>query len=127
MRIVTAGATDAVGQMLRLREILRACVGLVAVQTDGRSLRRSELLEADDLSRVATAIDVRLRRAVAALAAVLIAFQQRRMRSSGEVLVPNLLMTRLADIGLGILTSARRFARKHAGCWRGLRGRSTWL
>ena len=103
VRTMACGATDAVRQMLGLGEILRFQTGLMALGTDGNSLRWSQCLEADDLGNVASAVNVRLRRTMAGLASMLVALEQRRMRSVGEVLVPDFLVTSLADVGLGVL------------------------
>lgn len=73
VRTVTRRATDAVRQVRRLGKVLRLQAGLVALRTDGCGLRRTQLLEANDLGGVAAAFHMRLRWAVAALASMLIA------------------------------------------------------
>ena len=118
VRAVAGGATDAAGQVLRLGEVLRLQAGLVTLGADRRSLCRAQRLEANDLGDVAAAVNVRLGGTVAGLASVLVALKQRRMRSAGEVLVPDLLVAGLADVILRILPSGRKG--QHSG---GLRGR----
>jgi len=89
--------------MLRLGEVLRLQARLVARRTDRSSLCRSQSLEADDLRDIATALDMRLRGAVAGLASVLVTLKQHRMRRAGKVFLPNLLVAGLADLGVSIL------------------------
>jgi hypothetical protein len=74
----------------------------MALGADGRSLRRAQGFEADDLRDIAPAVNVRLRRAVTSLASVLVALQQCRMRRVEEVLGPNFFVTGLADIIIGV-------------------------
>ena len=105
VRTVARGATHSIGEMCRLGEILGFKARLMTGSADRRRLRRTQSLETNDLGDIASTIDVRLPRAVAGLASVLIAFQQRRMRSCGEVLFPDLLMTGLADGVIGILSA----------------------
>jgi len=102
VRAVAGGATDAVGQVFRLGEVLRLRARLMALGADGRSLRRAQGFEADDLRDIAPAVNVRLRRAVTSLASVLVALQQCRMRRVEEVLGPNFFVTGLADIIIGV-------------------------
>ena len=83
----------------------------MAGRTDRSSLRRSQGLEADDLRDIATALNMRLRGAVASLASVLVTLKQRRMRRAGKVLLPNFLVTRFADVIVRILGSSRRWER----------------
>ena len=68
---------------------------------------RTECLEANDLRDVAAAVNVRLRRAMAGLASVLVALEQRRVRSVRKVLVPNFLVARLANFGFSVLARRR--------------------
>ena len=93
--------------MLGLGKILRFQARLMALRANRSGLRRSQGLKPDDLAGIAAAFDVRLRRTMTRLAAMLIALQQRRMRSVCEVFLPDFLMTRLADVGLGILSTRR--------------------
>ena len=58
---------------------------------------------------------------MAALASVLVALQQRGMRSAGKVLLPDFLMAGFADVGFGVLAAGDREARRMSGelgCWR---------
>src|ERR1039457_823494 len=103
VRAVARSATDAARQVSGLGKILRLQAGLVALGADGRRRRRSQRLEANDLGDVAAAVNVGLRRTMTRLASVLVALQQCRVRSVGEVLVPDFLVTSLADAGLSVL------------------------
>jgi len=69
------GAADAIRQVRRLAEILRLQAGLMTLRADGRGLRRTQFFEANDLVGVAASVDVSLRRAMAALTPMLLAFQ----------------------------------------------------
>ena len=114
VRTVTRSAADAVGQVRGLGEILRLQARLVTLGTDGCCLRRAQRLEANDLGDIAAAVDVRLRRAMTGLASVLVALEQRCVRSVGEVLVPDFLVAGLADVGLGVLAARSSRARTAA-------------
>lgn len=105
VRAVARGATDSVGEMSGFGEVLGLETGLVALGTDGGCLRRGESLEADDLGDVSAALDMRLRRTVTGLASVLFALEQGRVRSVGEMLVPDFFVASFADVGLGILAA----------------------
>ena len=116
MRAVTAGATDAIGQMRGAGKVLRLQAGLMALGADGSGLGRTQLLEANDLGDVATAVDMRLSRPMAGLASVLIAFQQGRVGRVCEVFVPDFLMTSLTDVGVSVLGRGTR--ERAGGLWR---------
>jgi len=73
---VTGSATDPVGHMSRLREVLRFQARLVAFRADGGGLGRCQSLKPDDLGDIPTAVNMRLARPMTTLAAVLIALQQ---------------------------------------------------
>jgi len=83
-----------------------------------RGLGWTQIFEADDLGDVAAAINMGLRGAVTALASVLVPFQQRSVRSTGKMLLPNFLVAGLADVSLGVL--ATRGTGQRGGflrCW----------
>jgi len=88
-------------------KVLRLQAGLVAPGADLRALRRTEGLEADDFGGIAAAVNVGLSGTVAALTSVLVALQQRGVRSAGKVLLPQLLMAGLANAGLSVLAASR--------------------
>ena len=111
---VAGGATDTVGKMGGFREVLGFETGLVTPGADGSGLRRRECLKADDFSYIPAAVNVRLTRAVAALASVLIAFEQCCVRSIRKVLVPDFLVAGLTDLGVSELAAG--VARKRGGC-----------
>src|SRR5271166_4727264 len=111
MRAVTRSATDAVRQMLGLGEILRLQAGLVAFGTDGGSLSRRQSFEADNFTDIATAVHMRLRRAVAGLAAMLVTLEEGRMRCGSKMFFPDLLVAGLADVGFGVLAAAGSWKR----------------
>ena len=102
--------------MLGLGEILRLQAGLVAFGTDGGSLSRRQSFEADNFSDIATAVYMRLRRAVAGLAAMLVTLEEGRMRCGSKMLFPDLLVAGLADVGFGVL--AADGSRKRCRCLR---------
>ena len=118
VRAMTTGATDTIRQVFRLGEVLRFQTRLVALGADRCRLRRAQIFEADDLGDVAAAIDVGLAGTVTSLASMLIALQQGRMRCAGEVLLPDLLMTALANVGWSVLV-ARRVGKGVRGLRRG--------
>jgi len=72
---VAGGATDAAGKMSGLGKVLCFKTGLVAFGTDSRRLCRSQRFKPNDLGDIAAAVNMRLARAVTALASVLIAFE----------------------------------------------------
>lgn len=75
----------------------------MALGADRCCLGWAQLLEADDLGDIAAAINMGLCRTMAALASVLIALEQRGMGRVRKVLVPHVLMARLANIGRSVL------------------------
>lgn len=113
---VTGGTADAIGQVLRVGKILRFQAGLVALGTDRRGLGRTQGFETNDLGGIAAAVNVGLRGAVTSLTSVLIAFEQRGVRRTREVLVPHFLVTRLANVSVGVLAARR--SRERGGCLR---------
>jgi len=74
----------------------------MALCANGRGFGRTQVLEADDLGYIAAAIHVRLAWTVARLAAMLVAFQKRRVGRTGKVLVPDFLVAGLANIRVRI-------------------------
>jgi hypothetical protein len=119
---VTGSTADAIRQVLRVGEILRFQTGLVALRTDRRRLGGAQRLETNDLGDIAAAVNVGLCRAMASLASMLIALEQRGVRRTGEVFIPHFLVTGLANLGVGVLAAARSGER--GGC---LRSRVTWV
>ena len=119
---VTGGTTDAIRQVLRVGKILRFQTGLVALRTDRRRLGRTQRFETNDLGGIAAALNVGLCRTMTSLAAMLIALEQRGVRRTGEVLVPDFLVAGLANLGVGVLAASRSGER--SGC---LRSRVTWV
>ena len=111
MWTVTRSATQAVGQVLGLGEILRLQTGLMALGANRSRLRGTQGLEPNDLGGIATTVYVGLRRTMTRLASMLVALKQCRMRSIGEVLVPDFLVTRFADVIVRILGSTRSWER----------------
>ncbi len=120
MRTVTVRATDAAGQVFGLGKILRLQAGLMTFRADRCRFGWTQLFKANNFGGITAALNVGLRGAVTSLTTVLIAFQQRRMRSSREVLVPDFLVAGLASVGLGVLGGGR--AGERGGC---LRSRSS--
>ena len=114
VRAVAGGATEAVRQMSRIGEVLCFQAGLMASAADLRGFSRTQGFEADDLGDVATAIHVGLPRTVATLASMLVAFQQRVMRSARKVFLPDFLVTGFADVRFGVLAAGR--AGQCCGC-----------
>ena len=104
---MTVRARNATRQVLGLGEVLRFQASLMASRADLRGLSWTQGFEANDLGDVAAAIHVGLAGTVTALASMLIAFQQGRMRCAGEVLLPDLLMTALANVGWSVLVARR--------------------
>ena len=105
VRTVTRRTTHAVSQMCGFGKVLRLQAGLVALGADRRRLRRTQRLKANDFRGIAAAVHVRLRRAVACLTTVLIALQQRSVRSIGELLVPYFLVATLTNVRGGVLST----------------------
>jgi len=122
VRAVTGRTTDTIGQVFRVGKVLRFQAGLVTLRTDRRRLGGTQRLETNYLGDIAAAINVRLTRPVTSLASMLIALEQRGMRRTREVLVPHFLVTRLANVGFGVLAASR--SRERGGC---LRSRVTWV
>src|SRR5208283_6038620 len=116
VRTVTIRAADAIRQVFGLRKVCGFQAGLVTLRADRCGFDRTQLLKANDLGEVPAAVHVGLRRTVTALASMLVAFEQRRMRSISKVLVPNLLMARLANVSFGVLACSR--AGQRGGCLR---------
>src|ERR1035438_6243322 len=106
VRTVTRRATDTICQVCGLGKILRLQAGLVALGTDGRRLRWTQRLKANDLRGIAAAVHVRLRWAVTALASMLVALQQCSVWSTGKVLVPHFLVAGLAHVRGGVLATS---------------------
>ena len=102
VRTMTRGATDTVREVCRVGKVLRLQAGLMALCANGRGFGRTQVLEADDLGYIAAAIHVRLAWTVARLAAMLVAFQKRRVGRTGKVLVPDFLVAGLANIRVRI-------------------------
>jgi hypothetical protein len=111
---VARGATDAISEMSGFREVLGFETRLVARGAYGSGLRRRECLKADDFSYIPAAVNVRLTRTMARLATMLLALEQRCMRSIGKVLVPDFLVAGLTDLGVSELAAG--VARKRGGC-----------
>jgi hypothetical protein len=107
VRTVAVGAGNTIGQVFRLGEVLRFQAGLVTLGANGGCLGRTQSFKANDLGDVSTTIHMGLRGAMAGLATMLIAFEQRRMRSTGKVLVPDLLVTGFANVGLSVRAHGR--------------------
>jgi len=118
---VTGSTADAIRQVLRVGEILRFQTGLVALRTDRRRLGGAQRLETNDLGDIAAAVNVGLCRAMASLASMLIALEQRGVRRTGEVFIPHFLVTGLANLGVGVLAAARSGSAADA-CGAGLLG-----
>jgi hypothetical protein len=104
---VAACATDAVGEVFGLGEVLGLQAGLVALRANGNCLRRTQRFEANNLCDVAAAVHMRLCGAMASLATVLVSLEQRRVRRTGKMLLPDLLMAGFADVGVSVLAIAR--------------------
>ncbi len=102
VRAVAGGATDAVRQVFGLGKVLRLQARLMTSGADRSGLGRTQRFEANDLGWIAAAINVGLPGTMAALASVLAALQQRRMRSARKVLLPDFLVAGLTDIRFGI-------------------------
>src|SRR5208283_4105079 len=107
VRAVTVRAADAVRQVFGLGKVLRFQAGLVASRANRCSGGRTQLLKANDLGDVSAAVNVGLRRAVTSLASMLIAFEQRGMRSIRKVFVPDFLVAGLANVCVGVLAAGR--------------------
>ena len=122
VRTMACGATDPVCQMGRLGKILRLQAGLVALGADGCRLRRTQLLEANDLRNIASAVNVGLRWTMTTLTSMLVTLEQRGVRCIRKMLVPHFLVAGLADVSVGVLTIGRACRRG-----RGLRSRVTRL
>ena len=116
---MTTGAADTVRKVFGLGKILRLQAGLMAFGADRRGLGWAQFLEADDLRDIAATINMGLCRTMTSLAPVLVTFEQRGMGSVGKVLVPYILVARLANVDGGVLV--RRAAR---GCQRARRLRT---
>ncbi len=110
VRTMAVGASDTIREMFGPGKVLRLQAGLVTLGADRCSLGRTEGFEANDLCDVAAALHMRLPGTMAGLAPVLVAFEQRGVRSIGEVLVPDILVAGLANVGFSVL--ARRGARQ---------------
>jgi hypothetical protein len=104
---VTVRACDAIGEVLGFGEVLGLQAGLVALGADRCRLRRTQLLKTNDLGDVSAAINMGLRRSVTGLASMLATLEQRRMRRTREMLVPDFLVAGLANVGVGILAICR--------------------
>lgn len=109
VRAVTTGATYAIRQMFRFREVLGFNAGLMTLSADCGSLGRAEGFEPDDLGDVASAINVRLTGAMAGLTSVLVALQEGRMWRSSKVFLPYFLVAGLTNVGFRVLTVARPY------------------
>lgn len=86
----------------------------MTLQADRRRLGRAQGFEANDLCDIAPAIDMGLARTVAGLTSVLIAFKECRVRGSGKMLFPDVLVASFADIVCGVLSPG--WAGKRGGC-----------
>lgn len=104
---VTGRTTDTIGQVFRVGKVLRFQAGLVALRTDRCRLGGTQRLKTNDLGDIAAAVNVRLARPVTSLASMLIALEQSGMRRTREVLVPQFLVTCLANVGFGVLAASR--------------------
>lgn len=107
MRTMTACAADTISEVLRLGKVLSFKAGLVTLRADGRGLSWAQRLKANDLCDIAAAIDVSLSGTMTSLTPMLIALQKCGMRRASEVLVPDLLVTGLANIRRGVLSAGR--------------------
>jgi hypothetical protein len=108
---MTGSTADAIGEVFRLGKVLGLQARLMALGTNGSGLCRTQRLEADDLGDIAATFNVGLCWAMTRLASMLVALEQRSMRSVGKVLLPNLLVTRFADVVVRILGSTRTWER----------------